>query len=907
MKKQLKTIILAAFLLISNAIVGNAQEPTPQFNPVGTWKITAIENVDIQCPFLPLPDFITDDNFDLAGSEYEVVETSDGLLNIIDNTDSQRYTETSRQPPNRYTFELQYQDTDDDITINITDTVTLILSSDEDAIGIGTLNYEDRPCQATYTVNVKKRPILTGLSLSAGQLQPNFSSEITQYAATVGSDVTQVSIIATADSNTHIITFDGSQSNIVPLNIGSNTITIRVTSADDIATSSYTLQVSRPRPILTGLSLSAGQLQPNFSSEITQYAATVGSDVTQVSITATANSNTHIITFNGSHRNIVLLNIGSNTITIRVTSADGIATSIYTLQVSRPRPILTGLSLSAGQLQPNFRSGIAQYAATVGSDVTQVSIIATADSNTHTITFNSSQSNIVLLNVGNNPIMIRITTADGIATSIYTLEVSRPRPVLTGLSLSAGQLQPNFRSGIAQYASTVGSDVTQVSITATADSNTHTISFNGSQSNIVPLNIGSNTITIRVTSADGKATASYTLRVSRPRPVLTGLSLSAGQIQPNFRSEITQYAATVGSDVTQVSITATADSNTHTITFNGRRSNIVQLNVGDNTITIRVITAGDRTTASYTLQVSRPRPILTGLSLSAGQLQPNFRSGIAQYAATVGSDVTQVSITATADSNTHIISFNGSQSNIVPLNVGNNTITIRVATADGIATSIYTLEVSRPRPALTGLSLSAGQIQPSFNPKITQYTAIVSNDMQRIDITATANGNTHALTFNSSQSNIVPLNVGDNTIAIRVTTADRMAMADYNLAIRRLSTATLTGLTAEVNSQLLTLRPNFSTIVLDYKASIESTMTRLILRPTADTGRMIRIRYTPQEGTAIDQSISSGNSISIMPFSYGENNIYIDVTHKGAMESYVLHVLLGLRVRAKLFLEGPLR
>ena len=536
------------------------------FNPVGTWESTAIENINIQCPLLP--NLTADDIFDSVGSEYEVVETSGRLLNIIDNTDSQRYTEISRQIPNRYTFELRYQDTDDDITTNITDTVALILSSDEDVTGtgiltIGIVGLEDIfSCQATYTVKLKK--------------QKQASS------------------------------------------------------------------------ILKNISLSSGTLTPSFNGETKNYMATVGSDVGQLTITIGNDHQDQTITVNGT--------------------------------------IISG---------------------------------------------------------GVNPTRVLSTT--------------------------------------------------------------------------VPLNVGNNTITIRVTSADGIATSIYTLRVSRPRP------------------------------------------------------------------------------------------ILTGLSLSAGQFQPNFRSGIAQYAATVGSDVTQIGITAAADSNTHTISFNGSQSNIVPLNVGNNPITIRITTADGIATSIYTLEVSRPRPALTGLSLSAGQIQPSFSSEMTQYTAIVSNDMPRIDITATANGNTHALTFNSSQSNIVPLNVGDNTIAIRITTADGMAMADYNLAIRRLSTATLTGLTAEVNSQLLTLRPNFSTIVLDYKASIESTMTRLILRPTADTGRMIRIRYTPQEGTAIDQSISSGNSISIMPFFYGENNIYIDVTHNSAMESYVLHVLLGLRVRAKLFLEGPLR
>ena len=229
------------------------------FNPVGTWESTAIENINIQCPLAS--DITADDIFDSVGSEYEVVETFGGQLNIIDNTDSQRYTEISRQIPNRYTFESRYQDTNNDITTNITDTVALILSSDEDVTGtailaIGIVGLEDIfSCQATYTVKLKKQKtassILKNISLSSGTLTPSFNGETKNYTATANSDVGQLTLTIANDHQDHTITFNGTiisggvnpttvLSTTVPLNIGSNTITIRVTSADGKATSIYT-------------------------------------------------------------------------------------------------------------------------------------------------------------------------------------------------------------------------------------------------------------------------------------------------------------------------------------------------------------------------------------------------------------------------------------------------------------------------------------------------------------------------------------------------------------------------------------------------------------------------------------------------------------------------------------------
>ena len=842
------------------------------FNPLGTWETTAIEDINSQCAFFPN---LSTDDFDPIGREYDVVMTSTGL-NLIDRVDSETSTEAGRQIPNRYRFQYTERGSISvegrTFTAEETDTIDFILITDEEVIGlvvatIKVTNFEDIPCLITYTVRAKKAAISTAMlediSLSAGTLNSAFTGAVRDYSATVDSDVSQLGINIETSHVDQSVTINGSAvssrfsrfiSSMVPLSVGSNTIVIGVTSADDTSASTYTLQVTRRSPALTGLSLSAGTLNPSFNRGRSQYAATVDSDVERITLTPTANSARHRVSITANGRsvtgNVAPLNVGDNTIVISVSTQDNQGTIRYTLVVTRLEPCLTALSLSPGLLSPTFgnpnRCGNAstRYTATVASDVEQITLSPIANSVRHRITITANgrsvAGNSVPLNVGNNNIAVSVSTRGNQGTIRYTLVVTRSEPCLTTLSSSPGSISPTFgnpnqcSNATTRYTATVDSDVEQITLTPTANSFRHGVSITANgisiTGNAAPVNVGNNTIVISVSTRDNKATARYTLVVTRLEPCLTALSLSSGSLSPTFGNPnqcgnaSTQYTATVDSDIERITLTPAANGAAH-----------------------------------------------------------------------------RVSMTANG------ISITG---NSVPVNVGNNSIVISVSTRDNQATTRYTLVVTRSEPCLTALSLSSGSLSPTFercSDGTVNYSAIVRNDVSQIVITATADRSANTIAFNDSQNSTVPLSVGDNTITVSVITADGMARKNYNLVIRRLSTATLTGLAVEANSQMLELNPDFSLINLDYRASIENTMTTVTMMPTASAGRTIRVRYTPDDGTVINRLVTSGDTITIAPLFFGTNDVHIDVMHNGATEIYSLTVIIGIKLRIKLFLEGALQ
>lgn len=95
---------------------------------------------------------------------------------------------------------------------------------------------------------------------------------------------------------------------------------------------------------------------------------------------------------------------------------------------------------------------------------------------------------------------------------------------------------------------------------------------------------------------------------------LSGITLSAGTLDPVFAGATTQYSAVVGSGVSGITVTpTTADANA-TVTVNGTpvqsgtASGNITLNVGANTVTVSV-TAQNSTVKTYTLIVIRPQAI----------------------------------------------------------------------------------------------------------------------------------------------------------------------------------------------------------------------------------------------------------------------------------------------------------
>ena len=76
----------------------------------------------------------------------------------------------------------------------------------------------------------------------------------------------------------------------------------------------------------------------------------------------------------------ILLNVGSNTITVLVTAQDGTTTNTYTLVITRApssNANLSALALSAGTQSPVFSPSTTSYTASVGNAVSAVRLTPT--------------------------------------------------------------------------------------------------------------------------------------------------------------------------------------------------------------------------------------------------------------------------------------------------------------------------------------------------------------------------------------------------------------------------------------------------------------------------------------------------------------------------------------------------
>ena len=86
---------------------------------------------------------------------------------------------------------------------------------------------------------------------------------------------------------------------------------------------------------------------------------------------------------------------------------------------------------------------------------------------------------------------------------------------------------------------------------------------------------------------------------------LSSLSISVGTLDPAFNLSVTQYTATVPNGTDSVDVSATKSDNNDTLTVNGSNNATVALVVGDNTISIHVLSEDAMTGRTYTIVVTR--------------------------------------------------------------------------------------------------------------------------------------------------------------------------------------------------------------------------------------------------------------------------------------------------------------
>lgn len=602
---------------------------------------------------------------------------------------------------------------------------------------------------------------LTGLSYSNGSsltlLPDDTGGSLTVDYATDALSITP----AAADTYAQIkiqgaSVQSGTASGNIPLQIGPNTVTILVTSEDASVQRTYTLNITRrdsPDASLTGLSVSAGELSPAFSPETTAYSMTLPDGVFSFSFTPTAtligalgNSTISINAApvkNGAETGLLTAAVGENTYTIHVLAPDGESTKDYVVTVFR-LPEISGLTINHGVLDTAFNPYCLTYKAFVpNSAVTMTVIPASADC---TVTVNgSSASSEVDLETGENTIVLRAVSLDGLTERTYALTVTR-LPGLTALSvgdtpvmLSENQFDYSVDITDAEcpiiFSAPAGMNVEITDISTSEDGKSVPISFQD----------GANgPYTIKLTNAECVEPTIYTLTVKR-HPLLTSLDIAGSTMEllQDKQSYINSVANTCESTEIKVSVnagTAVVPEGSYSFTPVEGQINtwtVGNLHVGANLVNLRLTSSDNQAETMYSLNIQR-RPGLSELSVDGGNLKPDFNVDTYDYTVNVGRETSAVALGAVTSEAGTILSIKGTvtpsgyPSGSIPLAYGSNIIPVVVGTHDSYnIKAVYNINVIRQDP-------ESGTISPT-SAIFVKYEKSVSH--KDISVTVTSNEN----------------------------------------------------------------------------------------------------------------------------------------------------------------------
>jgi hypothetical protein len=639
---------------------------------------------------------------------------------------------------------------------------------------------------------------------------------------------------------------------------------------------------------------------------------------------------------------------------------------------------LASIYQATGPLSPAFSPSVTEYSVKMRSSETGYYTAATPSSSGATMEYSmnggswvgissNTSTGYLETNRGNNTFQFRVTATDLTTTKTYTIHVYLPSlndADLVDLRSSETTLSPSFQSSTTSYTASVPYTTSSISFTGVLNDSAASFKINGAAASDgvaygpIPLNVGSNTLTVQTKSYDTTASKTYTIEVTRATPSmnadLSALTVAGNTLSPAFQSNQSAYTLSdVSYATSQMTVTPTIADSTATVQVrvnggsfatvsSGSSSGPLALNVGSNSIQVKVSAQDGTTTNTYTMTMNRKsnNASLSGLTVTPGSLNETFASGTLAYTMAdmnYATDTLTVTPTLsdTAGAFVHVKVNGGSYTPVtsgygmdVPLTVGSNTVQLEVLAEDTSFSKQYTITVHRKNndASLSGLTVTPGSLnEPFASSKLVYSMADVSYSTSSLTLTPTLSDTVGASVYvriNGDSYTQVPsghpapmsLKVGSNTVEVKVLAQDTAIAKIYTLTVLRLgnSDTSLFGLT--FSSGYL----DFSTQVTDYSLTVSRSTNALKVKPSLsanNTVATIQVRinggsYSIVQSGMDSQSLSLASGVQnvinvLVTAQDGTNRLYtIKVNQSGTP---VLNDLMIEGVKAKLTFSEPLR
>ncbi len=482
-------------------------------------------------------------------------------------------------------------------------------------------------------------------------------------------------------------------------------------------------------------------------------------------------------------------------------------------------------------------------------------------------------------NTGNysvTPTSYYAKSGDGYAR-ITLLEQPSENNFLSLIRTDKGELSPKYSMDNQNYTVELTSEDDEITISAALEDDRATMTGIGTFD--VPA--GSTDFPITVTAENGDIRI-YTVTVSRPAssnakplnisisglvPALCAVNEKYCQLSDEFDPDIHEYSITVPSRIKNLEFTVNKGHKYQKVVGEG----VVQLKGGMNDFTIEVESEDGTNIEKYTYHIDRD---MTGnaniemLEVTDPNVDINFDPDITDYFFSVPNEYTQVDLKVTLeDENATYKIFNNEN-----FAIGLNNVIVEVTAENGEVKS-YILNIYREQSGntfLNDLTVSKDgenfELSPVFNKVISTYVVNVRNDIDEVEINATAE---HSLTTISGTGKKT-LKTGTNTYDI-TTTAEDGSVQVYSISIIRAKNSDATLKTLDVLESSLT--PSFESNTFKYSLTVNPGVTSL------------NINAIPNSPVATVQIQKNSG------FAIGNNTVNIVVTAEdGSQNTYVLDV-----------------
>lgn len=694
---------------------------------------------------------------------------------------------------------------------------------------------------------------LSGLVVKDHSYYPIFNRMEENYHMNIDSNTTDLEIIATPSDPNSTVLVTGNK-NLVT---GVNTVTIKVTAPDKKTTKTYTILVTKGVSTNNFLS-SLKVVDYEFLREYNKlyqgpYTINVESTVNSVMIEATPEVPTTIVNGDG----IVNLKSGQNLINITATAENGDVRT-YTIIINKGKSSdssLKNIVLSDSTLDPVFDSDTLEYNVVVPEELEHITITGIPNSANSTVSGNG------VYDVNQDfSVSLEVTSEDGNKTT-YKVNIIRDvtnSSKLSKLVVKEGELYPGFHKLITSYTILIPNEVTSLGMIAIPEDKDATVVISGNEN----FKLGSNVVTIKVTSKDGNDETIYTLSVIRQAVSPTyasNLEVVGYTLVPKFSKDTLYYEVSVPLTVEEVEIRATSEDPTNTVSGVGMKKVLF----GENRYYVTIQSASG-VIRSYQIVINRlenSENYLLSLESDVGNFDKEFDKMINEYTLTVPAKTLEVTLSGTISENASVIGLGKTH---VASKDESRTISVTSQTGDVNNYIVHINRIASDNTELVHLIPSSGVLQYrndvlEYDMEVDGGISEISFDALPVDSAATVSGN-----------NDISLVYGDNPIEIIVTAEDGVTTRTIKVNVKRMK-------------QLKEIIPSEDRVHLDIGEVLNITYT---LNPS-DTS------YKDVKWISLDESVATVDQDgNITATSLGSTEIHIVSTYdENIFASIVVHVI----------------